>query len=116
MIMDVAGRGKAMGGVKNSLVSGDYRLEVRMHRGCLNGLNRMELGNNARMTFFSSFSIRWELMISGEPVVMPWNLYCCPSYWNCKVRSLKSMVMGLRVCNHSTLRTMSQPPMSIENI
>jgi hypothetical protein len=52
MLMDTVGRGKSMGGVKNILVSGEYRLEVRMHKGCLNNLNRMELGNNSRMTFF----------------------------------------------------------------
>jgi hypothetical protein len=44
MIMDVMGRGKCMGFVKNSLVLGEYRLEVMMHKGCLNGLNIMELG------------------------------------------------------------------------
>jgi hypothetical protein len=52
MIMDAMGRGKSMGSGKNNLVSGEYRLEVGMHRGCLNGLNGMELGNNTRMTFF----------------------------------------------------------------
>jgi hypothetical protein len=60
--------------------------------------------------------MRWEMMISGEPVVIPWNLYCCPSFWNFMVKSLKSMRIGPRVCNHSTQRTMSQPPMSIANI
>jgi hypothetical protein len=58
----------------------------------------------------------WELMNLEEPIVMPWNLYCCPSCWNFMVNSLKSMRMGPRVHNHSTLRKMSQPPMSIENI
>jgi hypothetical protein len=52
MIMDTMGRGKSMGSVKNSLVSGEYRLEVMVHRGCLNDVNGMELGNNSRMTFF----------------------------------------------------------------
>jgi hypothetical protein len=46
------GKGKSMGSGKNSLVFGEDRLEVRMHKGCLNCLNGMELGNNARMTFF----------------------------------------------------------------
>jgi hypothetical protein len=46
MIMDATGRGKAIGGVKNILVSGEYILEVKMHIGCLNDLNRMDLGIN----------------------------------------------------------------------
>jgi hypothetical protein len=52
MIMNTMGRGKSMGSGKKKLVLGDNRLEVRMHRGCLNCLNGMELGNNSRMTFF----------------------------------------------------------------
>jgi len=116
MIMDIVGRGKSMGSVKKKLVLGEYSLEVGAHKGCLNFLNGMELGNNYIITLFSRFSIQWVLMISGDPIVMPWNLYCCPSYWNCMDNSLKYMVMGTRVCNHSTPSTMSQPPMSIENI
>jgi hypothetical protein len=38
--------------VKNRLVLGEYRLEVRIHIRCLNCLNRMELGNNVGVTFF----------------------------------------------------------------
>jgi hypothetical protein len=71
MIMDVARRGKHMGGVKNILVSRYYRLEFRMHKGCIHDLNIMELGNNSKITFFSRFSIWCELMISGELVVIP---------------------------------------------
>jgi hypothetical protein len=52
MIMGVVERGKSMGSVRNILVLGDYRLEVGTHQGCLNYLNGMELGNNAKMTFF----------------------------------------------------------------
>jgi hypothetical protein len=52
MIMGAARRGKSMWTIKNSLVLGENRLEVRVHRGCLNGMNLMELGNYARMTFF----------------------------------------------------------------
>jgi hypothetical protein len=33
-------------------VFGEDRLEVRMHRGCLNFLNGMELGNSSLVTFF----------------------------------------------------------------
>jgi hypothetical protein len=40
------------GGVKNSLVLGEYGMEVKMHKGCFDNLNRMELSNNFRMTFF----------------------------------------------------------------
>jgi hypothetical protein len=46
MIMNTMGRGNSMGSGKNSLVFGEDQLEVTMHRGCLNCLNRMELGNN----------------------------------------------------------------------
>jgi hypothetical protein len=47
MIMNTMGRGKSMGSGKNGLVLGEDRLEVRMHIGCLNCLNGMELGNNS---------------------------------------------------------------------
>jgi hypothetical protein len=47
MIMNTVGRGKAMGSGKIILVFGEYRLEVRMHRWCLNDLNGIELGNNS---------------------------------------------------------------------
>jgi hypothetical protein len=60
--------------------------------------------------------MRWELMISGESTVIPWNLYYCPSYWNFMVKSVKSMRMAPRVRNHSTTRRISQPPMPISNI
>jgi hypothetical protein len=52
MIMNTMGKGKALGSGKNSLVFGEYRLEVRMHKWGLNSLNGMELGNNSLMTFF----------------------------------------------------------------
>jgi hypothetical protein len=52
MIMNTTRRRKSLGSGKNSLVSGDETLEVRMHQRCLNCLNRMELGNNVKMTFF----------------------------------------------------------------
>jgi hypothetical protein len=47
MIMNTMGRGKSMGSGKTRLVFGEDRLEVRMHRGCLNCLNGMELCNNS---------------------------------------------------------------------
>jgi hypothetical protein len=46
MIMNTTERGKSMGSGKNELVFGEDILEVRMHRGCLDCLNGMELGNN----------------------------------------------------------------------
>jgi hypothetical protein len=52
MVMVVAGGGKALGSLENNLVLGKDRLEVGVHRGCLNCLNGMELGNDTRMTFF----------------------------------------------------------------
>ena len=52
MIMDAMGRGKFFGGGKNNLVVGEDRLEVGMHRMCLNSMNGVELGYNSQMTFF----------------------------------------------------------------
>jgi hypothetical protein len=52
MIMNTMGRGKYMGSGKKYLVMRGEILEVKMQRGCLNRLNGMELGNDARMTFF----------------------------------------------------------------
>jgi hypothetical protein len=52
MIMNTTRRRKSLGSGKNSLVFGDDTLEVKRHRMCLNLLNRMEFGNNVRMTFF----------------------------------------------------------------
>jgi hypothetical protein len=47
MIMNTTRRGKAMGSGKNSLVFGEYRLEVKMHRWGLISLNGMELENDS---------------------------------------------------------------------
>jgi hypothetical protein len=52
MIMNTMGRGKSMASGKNDLDFGEDRLEVRMHKGCIDCLNGMELGNNSLMTFF----------------------------------------------------------------
>jgi hypothetical protein len=46
MIINTTGRMNSMGSGKDSLVFGEDRLEVKMHRGCLNLFNIMELGNN----------------------------------------------------------------------
>jgi hypothetical protein len=52
MIMNTMGRRKSLGSGKNNLMFGEDGLEVLRHRGCLSGVNGMELCNNARMTFF----------------------------------------------------------------
>jgi hypothetical protein len=52
MVMDSMGRGNFIGNGKNKLVVGEDRLEVGMHKRCLNNMNGVELGNNARMTLF----------------------------------------------------------------
>jgi hypothetical protein len=52
MVMVIAGGRKASGILENSVVLGKDRLEVGVHRGCLNCLNGMELGDDTRMTFF----------------------------------------------------------------
>jgi hypothetical protein len=52
MIMNTTRRRNSLGSGKNILVFEDDTLEVEMLHRCLNCLNRMELGNNARMTLF----------------------------------------------------------------
>jgi hypothetical protein len=51
MIMKTKIRRKSLMGGKYNLMFGKDSLEVRMHRGCLNGLNRMELRNDTRVAF-----------------------------------------------------------------
>jgi hypothetical protein len=51
MIMNTMRRRKSLRGGKNILMFGKDILEVRMHRGCFNGLNRMELRNDTRVAF-----------------------------------------------------------------
>jgi hypothetical protein len=52
MIMNTMGRRESMGSGKNHLMFREDGLKVLRHRGCLSFLYGMELGNNARMTFF----------------------------------------------------------------
>ena len=52
MIMNTTRRRMSLESGKNDLMFGEDGLEVLRHRGCLNGLNGMELCNNSRMTFF----------------------------------------------------------------
>jgi hypothetical protein len=49
------GKEEVPGSGKNSLMFGENGLEFLQQRGCLNGMNGMELCNNARMTFFEDF-------------------------------------------------------------
>jgi hypothetical protein len=51
MIMDTLRRGKFLRGLKHNLMLGEDKLEAGMYRGCLNHLNGMKLGKNARLTF-----------------------------------------------------------------
>jgi hypothetical protein len=51
MIMNTMGRGNSLESGNNSFMFGDDGLEVRMHEGCLSGMNGMELCNNFGMTF-----------------------------------------------------------------
>jgi hypothetical protein len=51
MIMNTTRRRKSPRSGKNSLMCGEDSLEVRMHRGCINPLNRMELSNNTGVAF-----------------------------------------------------------------
>jgi hypothetical protein len=52
MIMNTTGRRESLGSGKNHLMFTNDGLEVLQHRGCLSGLNDIELRNNARMNFF----------------------------------------------------------------
>jgi hypothetical protein len=54
MIMNTMGRRESLGSGKNNLMFREDGLEVLQHRGCLSFLYGMELGNNARMTFFEN--------------------------------------------------------------
>jgi hypothetical protein len=52
MIMNTTGRRESLGSGKNHLMFRQDGLEVPWYTGCLSFLYGMELGNNARMTFF----------------------------------------------------------------
>jgi hypothetical protein len=52
MIMNTTRRRESMGSGKSLLMFKEDGLEVLQHRGCLSGLNGMELCNNDRMIFF----------------------------------------------------------------
>jgi hypothetical protein len=52
MIMNTTRRRESLGTGKNHLMFREDGLEVLHHKGCLGGLDGMELGNNAKMTFF----------------------------------------------------------------
>jgi GH43 family beta-xylosidase len=75
MIMNTTGRREALGSGKDQLMFRKNGLEVLRYRGSLYCLCGMELGDNNRMTLFEQIFMRWELMISGEPTVIPWNIY-----------------------------------------
>jgi hypothetical protein len=51
MIMNSTRRRKSLRSGKNGLMFGKDSLEVRMQRGCLNGLNIMEFSNDIRVAF-----------------------------------------------------------------
>jgi hypothetical protein len=52
LIMNTMGRRKSLGSGKISLMFEEDELEVKRNKGCLSGLNVMELCNNVGMTFF----------------------------------------------------------------
>jgi hypothetical protein len=52
IIMNTMRRNNSLGSGKKNLIFGEDGLEVPQHRGCLSGMNGMELCNNDRMTFF----------------------------------------------------------------
>jgi hypothetical protein len=55
MIINTIRRRKSLGSGKNNLVFGENILEVNMHKGCLNHMNKMELRNNTRVAFLEAF-------------------------------------------------------------
>jgi hypothetical protein len=52
IIMNSMRRRKSLESGKNNLMYREDGLEVLRYRGCLSGMNGMELCNNARMTIF----------------------------------------------------------------
>jgi hypothetical protein len=52
MIINTMGRRESLGSGKNHVMFREDGLEVLRHRGCLNCLYGMELGNNAKMNLF----------------------------------------------------------------
>jgi hypothetical protein len=116
MIMESMGRWKLFWSDKIKFVVGDDRLEVEMKKRFLNNMNGVELGNNSKKNFFENIFDAMEPDDLRGTCCDALELICCPSCWNCMIKTLKSMRMGPRVHNHSTLRKMSQPPMYIENI
>ena len=52
MIMNTTRRRNSLGSGKNNLMFGDDGLEVKRYKGCLSGMNGMDLCNNVGMTFF----------------------------------------------------------------
>jgi hypothetical protein len=75
MIMNTTGRREALGSLKDQLMFIKDGLDVLQYRGSLCCFCGMEFGDNNRMTLFEQLFMRWELMISGEPTVIPWNIY-----------------------------------------
>jgi hypothetical protein len=73
MIMNTTRRQKSLRSGKNSLMFGEDRLEVKMHKGCLNRLNGMELRNNTRLAFLEEIFHAMGTDDSGEPTMRPWN-------------------------------------------
>jgi hypothetical protein len=117
MIMNTTRRRKSFRSGKISFVFGEHSLEVRMHIGCLNCMNRMELINNTRVAFpeeiFHAMGTDDLRRTSCETLeVIP--LFLLLEYL--MVDSLNSIMMGPKVRNHSTPSTMSQPPISMGNI
>jgi hypothetical protein len=55
MIMNTTRMRKPPGSGKNNLVFGENNLEIMMHKGCLNRMNRMELCNNTEVAFLEEF-------------------------------------------------------------
>jgi hypothetical protein len=88
MTMESTRKEKLFGSGKNNLVVGEDILEVGMHRGCINNMNGVEMGNNARMTLFEEiFHAMGTDDLRGT---------CCDALelillspcWNCMVKSL----------------------------
>jgi len=51
MIMNTTGRGNSLGSGTNSLMFEEDGLDIKMHIGCLSGLDGMDFFNNVGMTF-----------------------------------------------------------------
>lgn len=63
--------------------------QVKFSMGGYLGLDCMELGDNHKWPFFRTFSIQWQLIILGEPNMIPHSVFWSPSLVELVYMSIK---------------------------